>query len=108
VIIKDVKGKKLNLSKTRLREVRGMADPYPCWVVLSELRAVVKAGINEVQLHCSICPQGNCIKVNYSPETFTIGCRTFSPETFMKILKAAGVKPVRKTKPAKKARRAKN
>jgi hypothetical protein len=104
MIIKDVNGEKLNLSTTRLREVAGMIDPYSTWVLLSELRLAAQAGLNEVQLHCKICPQGNCIKINYSPDIFAIGCRTFSPATFAKILKAAGV---RKTKPVKKVARKK-
>jgi len=48
-------------------------------------------------------PRG--IKVQFTPSKYEIGCRTFSPETFKKILKVAGVKLVRK--PAKKGKKGK-
>jgi hypothetical protein len=110
MIIKDVNGDKLSLTKTTLEEVTGMIggpDSFQSWIILSELRDKITAQPHEtngvVQLYCPTCPNNKCMDVDYDLTLFVIGCRVFSPETFAKILNAAGVKPVRK--PAKKGKK---
>ena len=101
MIIKCVNGGKLELSKTKLTEVTGfIADPY--FLKLSSLRKL-KGQYGYVTIYP--CP-GTITAANFpqgpvtecDPDTRTIGCRTFSPTTFAKILKAAGVKVARKRK----------
>lgn len=115
MIIKDVNGLKLSLTKTRLTEVdtidlgcpgyylplQNLLEPStslddegnPCSRVLILLK--------EKDLYWDPHPE-----VIYDPVKFKIGCRTFSPATFAKILKAAGVRKTNKV--ARKKKRAKN
>jgi hypothetical protein len=108
MIIKCVAGEKLELSDTRLTEL-GDVNPSGClprYLKLKDLRAAWKKGYVKV---IRVMPTfgGGILTtdVPFEPEIFKIGCRTFSPAAFAKILKAAGVKPVRKTKPAKKRKK---
>ena len=92
MIIKCSKGGKLELSKTKLTELTGFrVEPY--YVLLKDLRKknfLVRCVRNEYKIYYSLEETG--------PNS--IGCRHFSPATFAKILKAAGIKE--KRKPAKK------
>lgn len=103
MIIKDLRGGELELSKSLLTEVTGYySEPY--FVKLRDLRA---SG-GGIAIYPVSHPQ-DPLSEQFSTATCTIGCREFSPATFAKILKAAGVKPVRKTdkkrKPAKKGKK---
>jgi hypothetical protein len=105
MIIECVKGGTLELSKTKLTEITGyIADPY--FLNLSAIRKT-KGKYGQVLIYP--CPgtvtaenYPEAVETEFYPDTCTIGCRTFLPATFAKILKAAGV---RKTKPAKKVAR---
>jgi hypothetical protein len=93
MIIKDVNGGKLQLSKDRLEEVSGeLYPPIKYHVLLKD----VNRAKNRIKLR-RVGSKG--FTVAFVPQGFTIGCREFSPATFAKILKAAGVKT---RKPAKR------
>jgi hypothetical protein len=113
VIIKDkFYGDDLKLLKDRLLETVGHQSGYPYYVLYEDLRAAVKEKAYEIWVHGKgMTGLPNNVHVHFSRKDRKIGCRTFSPATFAKILKAAGVKPkaVRKTdkkrKPAKKGKK---
>ena len=104
MIIKDLDyGHDLRLLKGRLEETISNISMYPYHVLFSDLRAAVKARKGFVTINGKdMMGIPNAVNVALSLKHHKIGCRTFSPETFAKILKAAGV---RKKKPTKKVAR---
>jgi hypothetical protein len=107
MIIKDVNGGRLELTKTRLLESYG-AHALPRYLELSDLRASHIGKLDDVVItRIDKLSSGNSMSIAYEPKKHTIGCRTFSPAAFAKILKAAGVvrKTDKKRKPAKKGKK---
>lgn len=103
MIIEDLKGKKYEISKTRIRELPLVA--LSRYVLFSELRASLSEKSRDTPVRYrgeSTEPEPNYL-MDLGPTN--LGCREFSPEVFAKILKAAGVRKT-KRKPVKKARRA--
>ena len=95
MIIKDVIGGKLRLTKDRLEEVTGgMYTSVKYYALFKNIKKAVRA----VRIVSSDPTVGKGFNVHFSAKQFEIGCRTFSPATFAKILKAAGVKVARKKK----------
>jgi hypothetical protein len=100
MIIKDVYGKKLSLTKTKLTEI-DHESLYPFYAPLENIRASYRRGrMTRLRIYGKDGSghewrQG--FPTGLHPNSYRIGCREFSPEVFAKILKAAGVKPVRKT-----------
>ena len=104
MIIKDVNGGKLSLTKTILKEVTGfICNPY--FLDLADLKktkgeeGLVRIRAVPVEIRV-LFPRG--MKVEFTPSKYEIGCRTFSPETFAQILKAAGVKTAKARKKSKR------
>lgn len=98
MIIQDLDfGDDLKLLKDRLVETIGHQSGYPFYVLFSDIRQAVKSDSAAIQVHGrSLSGSPNHPYVAFSSLNQRIGCRTFSPETFTKILKAAGVKVARK------------
>lgn len=114
MIIKDVNGEKYRLTKDRLAHF-GSGSSIEFFILLTDLQAKPQLLGNDDLLahgevdHVAVWVQLRTVNeddsedsgwVKVPVENNRIGCRTFSPATFAKILKAAGVKPkaVRKTK----------
>jgi hypothetical protein len=87
MIITDVNGGKLSLTKTRLREVTGEAVPGNTWSVnLVDLKAAFQ---DQPVLYRTDEMWGDLRgHITYSPKERVIGCRTFDAENFAVILKA--------------------
>lgn len=104
MIIKDVEGESLELTSERLSEVTGMEDESYAWFLnLSDLED--GESLIHAPSQCSSRLLNISVETNFKKRE--IGCRTFSPAVFAKILKAAGVKPARKVrKTNKKAKKA--
>jgi hypothetical protein len=99
VIIKDVNGGTLRLSKTRLTEVTGQTAHLRYFLLLKDLRASEEPLLNTTEHHTGKNYQP-WIDAKIKPENFSIGCRTFSEKVFKQIMRAAGVKVARKKKDA--------
>jgi hypothetical protein len=95
-IIKDVKGGKLRLSKKRLTEVTGF-NTQPFYLKLADLSFSLSAiriyAVNKSFQYLGKAHENpsefSCVATIF-PDTYEIGCRTFSKRTFNKILRAAG------------------
>ena len=92
MIIKNTKGQRLELGKNRLVELS--KEDMNCFTTFYQIRQGVKNGRSSVWFvdrfpkEAIPVPLVKCY----------IGCCRFSPATFAKILKAAGVKVARKKK----------
>jgi len=93
MIIKDVTGEDHRLTKTFLAETVGHASGYPFRAKLMAIKNAMARKTYVIQVY-GRDGLGSPHKpfVTFYPKDYTIGCRTFSPATFAKILKAAGVK----------------
>jgi hypothetical protein len=107
MIITDVDGYRLSLTKTKLIEVDHLSvNPYHAF--LSDiLKSYVARRITDLRIHGK--DAGGSWwggKIGYpafiDPKERRIGCRRFSPETFAQILKAAGVKTAKARKKSKR------
>jgi len=107
MIIKDVDGYRLSLTKTKLIEVdHRSVNPYHAF--LSDiLKSYVAGCVTDLRIHGKDA-DGSWWngKIGYpasiDPKERRIGCRRFSPETFEKILKAAGIKTAKARKKSKR------
>jgi hypothetical protein len=102
MIVEDLRGNKLRVGYGRLTQMRG--NDLDCFTTFAQIRRGVKTG----ELYIWFVDRSPAIPMDsfLIPTCQRLGCCKFSPETFAKILKAAGVKA---RKPAKKAKaRAKN
>jgi hypothetical protein len=98
MIIKDTRGDKLELSKTRLTQITG-GYSFTCFLRLKNLRAAVNADDDWVLIEfVHPLPGDGPFSCSLNIPKRIIGCCRFSPVTFAKILKAAGVKAARKRK----------
>lgn len=113
MIVECKAGGKLYLSKTKLRELTGeafkgakyymlladfkkayeMPEPDISWSVPREVLIHLPKPVSNLNSHP---------KVDLDIKKRRIGCRRFTLATFAKILEAAGIKPVRKTKSRRK------
>ena len=103
MIITDVRGGKLELSKTRLTEVAGGAIPEMLWYL--PLKTLARAGdYQELRILSTRSHDGNHLhgyaKLELSSNR--IGCRYFDDATFKKIMKAARATTKKKAKAKKK------
>ena len=99
MIIKNKRGEKLELSDQKLTQIDYPYDgSCSRYLLLRELREVLT--LREKFVTVFRVNDNDACPVDLGKNR--IGCCLFSPATFAKILKAAGIKPVRKTnKPAK-------
>jgi hypothetical protein len=89
MIIKDINGEKLALTKTTLTEVTGEVMPNYKWAL--KLRDLKKAFpvIERDVLYRTDEAYGDIVgDITYDPQNRRIGCRTFGKKVFAKILKA--------------------
>ena len=98
MIIEDLRDRKLELSDEKLAELS--KGEMNCFTTYAQIRKGVVGGRLSVWF-VDRCPKES-VSVPIFPKTQVIGCCRFSPATFAKILKAAGVKPVRKTNSRRK------
>ena len=94
MIIKDLNAQEYNVTKTRIYELPLIK--LSRYVIFSELRDAWGSGDTPVRYRGDARENGPTYLGDYGPDS--LGCRTFSPATFAKILKAAGVKVARKKK----------
>ena len=107
MIIRDRNGEQLSLTKNRLSEIKGShRSKFPFYVLLKDLRESYVADKETELLIHGKDSMGRAWRPGYptqlDPYTFTIGCRTFSPETFAQILIAAGIKTAKARKKSKR------
>lgn len=110
MIIKDVDGRELELTKNKLVEIDKLRAGYTAfYTTFGSIRKTHKGYAKNPKFYYHTIRCVNCndrehiALLSYCVEkSRNIGCREFSPATFAKILKAAGVKPAAK-KRAKKA-----
>jgi hypothetical protein len=104
MIIRDVRGDQLSLTKIKLSEKENHQSQYPFHVLLSAVRSAYKTKSSIIKIIGKNATGGhNCVIGDFRRDIYKIGCRYFSPATFAKILRAAGIKPARK--PAKKGKK---
>ena len=102
MIIKDIQGDKLTLTKTQLIETKGNYSVYPFRLNLADLRKEYTAGYFCIRVYGKdACGLDNKVCVGCDASSRELGCRRFSPEVFAKIIKAAGIR----TTLARKAKR---
>ena len=100
--VQDNSENEYSIAKGELREVNAAIGDY--FIVLSSLPE--KSGWVSGGLYVHSSGERKLEKKRWYVEAdsygnYCIGCRTFSPEVYAKILKAAGVKKARKKKAAK-------
>jgi hypothetical protein len=88
MIIKDIDGGELELTKTRLTEISGgTSEPFKYYLLLKNLKPTSVT----IRLTYKKNPDG--YRTPYPAQVHRIfcriGCRTFSPTTFNQIMKAA-------------------
>lgn len=106
--IKDSEGGELYITKTRLQQGDWLGVAA-CFLRLKDLKKAVDAGDLEIPLRFAIiecAADKEFFPAGLDVDECRIGCCTFSPATFAKILKAAGVRKTNKV--ARKKKRAKN
>lgn len=90
MIIKDLEGKKLSLTKTQLRE---LSPGESFFIFLEDLRSTRGAVLHMDMDICWDHKPGNrptgYTRVTANKAKHTVGCHKFAPEVFAKILKAA-------------------
>jgi hypothetical protein len=98
MIIRDLEYKDNHvLADGKLSETIGRTTGKPYHIFLADIPQARKDKV--IMVYGAM---GNRLYQRFNVRQGRIGCRTFSPATFAKILKAAGV---RKMKPAKKGKK---
>ena len=102
----DYYGEKVAMNSQRLTEIEkvGSCQGTIWWTTPEALRAAAKLTNNGqrydgngLRIFASYSPEGILVRFGKSPETprgFYIGCHLFSPTTFNRILRYAGVRGV--------------
>ena len=101
MIITDIQGDKLNLTKTQLIETKSQYSAYPFLLNLSDLKKSYSVLSFDVLVYGKdMLGNPHKVKVDSSGRLRKLGCRYFSPVAFAKIIKAAGIviAPARKAK----------